>query len=276
MKTADVNETSLTKNSPLPLPKPFREISTAKTAGPGRWLDVSGLELSTPQEKRAHQLFCLHNPDRYPIDDLRGVKLADAYFGQYADQLSPPQRREYGVHLLKQARNLHEPVSALTRTYGSSKLAAPENISLAWKMREEFVPPEMQGVFSKLASRPVGGLPVDDYACLMYAFDKQANLQRLYGHHSVYDPWRTVLAEEAEKETTFSENIGVDTIVEDDVLYLAHNEVGRAALRKLVTPEKFVAYLNDPLGTFKGLHVLERQLLGRTARSLRCGGPLVR
>lgn len=273
MKTADVNESPLIKNSPLPLAKPFREISTSKTA---RWLDVSGMEVSAAQEKRAHRLFCLHNPDRYPIDDLRGVKLADDYFSRYADEFTPPQRREYGVHLLKQARALSEPVSPLTRTYGSSKLASQEDISLAWRMREEFVPSDLKGVFTKIASRPVGGLPADDYACLMYAFDKQANLQRLYGRHNVYDPWRTVLAEEAEKAPTFSENIGVDTIVEDDVLYLAHNDTGRAALRKLVTPERYVAYLNDPVGTFKGMQVLERQLIGRTARSLRCGGPLVR
>lgn len=271
MKTADVNDTPLTQKGPLPLPKPFKETSILKAAGLGVWLDVSEAKVSPALEKRAGRLFCLSNPDRYPIDDLKGVKLANVYFEQHYDRFDPLARREYATSLAKQASSMAEPVGPMTRLYSSNKLASDLDLSVGWKLRREFVKEADRKVLDKLASTPKGQVQADDYACLMHAFDKRASITHLYDRE-IYDPWRTVLAEE-EAPAYFTEVIGTDTIMQDDISHLARTPAGQHFLRKVFGSDFMVKFLNDPLGTYRSQGESVRQLIGRQGRTLRCGGP---
>lgn len=276
-KTADINDTPLT-SKPLPTQRraePFKEISTLKTATRlGSWIDVSQMKLASDTQKFAHQKFCLPSQSKYPIDDLRGIKLANAYFDRHYLDFDPPTRREYAHNLLKVASPIKEEVSPLVRVYGSDKLASDIDISASWRVRAQHIDNQHRPLLDKVASKSPRGLAPDDYACLMFAFDKVAGLPRLYDN-LIYDPWRTVLAEE-EVPSYFSEVIGVDTILQDDISHLASSEAGQTLVKRKFGHEFLRKFLNDPLGTYKGLSTTERQILGRSGRTLRCGGPIVR
>lgn len=267
-KTADVNDTSLTKLPQLGKP-PFKEIATLKTGSLGRWLDVSKLE-SGVVHKVASERFCLGRPSRYPIDGLDQIKRAGEYFEEHYRKFEAPVRREYAFNLMKRASEVMEPMPELVAHYGSTTYGQPGQVEMTWASRRSYTPETKLASLDLLRSAALHTrLDPDSFAAVVHAFDKTAGLVRHYDR-VLLDPWQSVLGV---KVASFQETIGVDHISEDDVLHMAHTPAGNAFMSRLFSKEVVEKFRKDPIGTFKGWTERERQMVGRKGRTLRSEKP---
>lgn len=268
-KTADVSGTALAPYQ-AKTKMPFKELASMKVASP--YVDVTHHDPSALMVERDAQRFCLHGPDRYPIDDYLQVKTAAAYFDEHGDKFDLPTRREYAANLYKVAHLMGVELPESVVRYGAPTYASSGHCKLAWEARKEFVTdPTKLAVLEKCASeRLETKLNPDEFACLLHAFDKLAGLERLYGKY-INDPWTSILGEV--KQAEFSEQIGIDTITETDLKHLAEKDPG--AVKKMFNDEIADGFRENPVTVYKGLPDEQRALLGRLARTVRSGGPRV-
>jgi len=263
-KKADVSATSI---QPLQRPvakPPFR----LDTTGTKKAMDLTNLQAPSPEPvKIADTHYALG--DRYPITHLPQVKMAAAYFEEHWKAFPPDDRREYALNLVKRAEELGalHLVGKKADLYGGELTEDPNHIKHAFSLREEFVrQEEHQEVFQKTASL-VYNLPSSAALRALHAIDKVAGLSRLYDRF-IPDPYASLLVPASEKRASnqFSEQVGIETILEMELEDLARR--GFESMRHYFKDDIVYAMRENPVKTFKSLSPDQKKLVVRLAKNI--------
>jgi hypothetical protein len=231
-------------------------------SGGRQWATVSSFESPPAQfEVKQAERFALPSAGKYPLDSYVQVKAAQAYYAEHHTRLAPDERREYCQNLVKRASELGLPCSDAVNTYGSSTYASDMVVQAALQRRANSAP-EAAEFLGKLAeARP--RLEPEEFCEILATFDKTAGLDEHYGplvpdpYVSTFGP--TKLAE----DDLFAEEVGGTAVTAAALREAATN---RRGVVKSVFGDPFCdKFFKDPVGTFRGLPLLQKKLLARIA-----------
>lgn len=223
-------------------------------------VDVSNATVpSNVQVKKASQ-YALGN--KYPLDSYEQVKKASSYFDEYKHHLSPVDRREYCLNLVKRASELDIPLSHEAYKYGSEGYAPLEEIKMALAMRKNVTQDVDQHSFLNELEEKIAELSPDNFCRVLEEFDKTAGLHHDYDGY-LMDPYYSTYG--VVKEAEYSEVIGNDMVNASMLEYFA--KWSYQLLSKTFGPEMADEFRKDPVGIFKSLPVDEKKVIMRMANN---------
>lgn len=247
-------------------------------------------------EKKAYR-YALPERGLYPLDSYAQVKAASAYFDAYVGRLSPEDRREYCVNMVKRANELSISVGSAARKYGASGFASDEEIKVAFDARRQALQNDQSALAllgevekcgrqrvwkdapqEKTASALVRALPGTEghapwvIAAALAEFDKAAGLDYLYDR-SIPDPYFSVFGEKTAEEATWGEVIGNEVVNAADLSRLALT--GHSTLKHTFSEEFSSEFRKDPVGIFKSLPLQQKKMVMRMAAQAAPGNEIV-
>lgn len=191
---------------------------------------------------------------RYPLDNLVQIKRASAYFDEFGCRMSPAQRREYCVNMVKAAGAIGIEVSDEALKYGAERYAPAEEMKLAMDVRKRaLVDEQSHQVLDRLFEKRATMHP-DLYCKTLELFDHKTGLNHYYDQY-VPDPYWSTYG--IEKRAEFLETIGNDSVTEQALRQMVepgHNR-GTAipALARTFGADFAEEFRKDPVGIFKSM-----------------------
>lgn len=226
-------------------------------------VDVTGKSPEKEHKEKKASRFALPSYGRYPLDTYGQVKQASAFFEEYGRRLTPVDRHEYCVNLVKRASELLIPVSDTVKKYGSEKYAEAHEFSAALETRRQLIGQDDAVLLDKIASAASTLMP-DDFASILSAFDQSRGLHHHYDSH-VMDPYYSTFGfqKRAEEDENWSDVIGNHVILGKELKTFALN--GWTRLAKQFGLDFAEEFRKDPIGIFNSMPAEQKVLIIRLA-----------
>ncbi len=231
-------------------------------------VDVTGSEAKVVVQEKKSSAFALR--DRYPLDNLKQVKRAAAYFDEQGVRMSPADRHEYCVNMTKRAGALGIPVSEEAQKYGSETYAPEEEIKVAMDVRRNLASgnEKLIGMLNGLMSKQAH-IPPEVFCETLGMIDTTFGLNHHYDRY-VPDPYWTTYG--LEKQAEFVETIGNETITGEQLQAFAkEKQDARGTLEKVFAMDLVDEFCKDPIGIFKSLPREQKLLIMRMASAVAGG-----
>lgn len=226
-------------------------------------VDVTGKSPEKEHKEKKASRFALPSYGRYPLDTYGQVKQASSFFEEYGRRLTPVDRHEYCVNLVKRASELLIPVSDTVKKYGSEKYAEAHEFSAALETRRQLIGQDDAVLLDKIASA-APTLEPEDFASILSAFDQSRGLQHHYDSN-VMDPYYSTFGfqKRAEDDENWSDVIGNHVILGKELKTFALN--GWTRLTKQFGLDFAEEFRKDPIGIFNSMPVEQKVLIIRLA-----------
>jgi hypothetical protein len=238
------------------------------------------------REKKA-SIFAIPSEEKYPLDSYEQVKTADAWFGQYANHLTPEKRREFATNFMKRAHELDVRTNNEDlQRYGSNTFASEAEIKAAFDMRRLEIAHndqalELLGAVEKVArtriwkdADSVIQLAPEQICSLVEEFDKVAAIN--YHYDTIPDPYYTVFGLEKNAagvkendDPAWSGQIANDYVTSEDLHRLAR--IGALSVKTTFGSDFQEEFLKDPVGMYQSLPRTQKKMLMRMANSTQPG-----
>jgi hypothetical protein len=249
--------------------------------------DVTNFEAPVRMREKKASIFALPSVEKYPLDSYDQVKTADAWFGQYANHLSPSQRREFAVNFMKRASDLdiHTANEDLKR-YGTNSLASEAEIKAAFDARRLEVAHNsdalaLLGQVEKVARtriwREAGTITQfspEQICDVIEEFDKVAGLNYRYDvipdpFYTVYGFDKTAAGKKDNNDPAWSDQIASAYVTSEDLHRLA--QIGAFAVKTTFGADFQEEFLKDPVGMYESLPRVQKKMLIHMANSTQPG-----
>jgi hypothetical protein len=249
--------------------------------------DVTNFEAPVRMHEKKASIFALPSEQKYPLETYAQVKTADAWFGRYANHMSPDKRREFASNFMKRAAelDLHTSNADLNR-YAADTMASEAEIKAAFDARRLEIAHNdhaltLLGAVEKVArtriwkeAGSVIQLAPEQICSLVAEFDKVAGIN--YHYDTVPDPFYTVygLAKSASgkkdnNDPAWSDQIGNDYVTSEDLHRLA--QIGAFSVKTTFGGELQEEFLKDPVGVYESLPRTQKRMLIHMANSTQPG-----
>ncbi len=229
-----------------------------KKASMDPYVDVTNLEVKGEVTVKKASIYALNG--QYPLDSYGQVKVASAYFEQYAREFQPEDRRTFCKALLKQAEALGIEVGDDVRHYGGEDFAPPDVLKVAHDSRTGLILDERQLVLLDALFEKAAELGPELFAETLAEFDKVAGLNYLYDK-DLADPYYSTFYKEAEQEYSYIE--GNDMVTEDALRALARST--RTTMLTQFSEDFVDEFCKDPVGIFKSMPRDQKKIIMRLA-----------
>lgn len=250
-------------------------------------VDVSNFAPPVRMREKKASVFAMPSVSKYPLDSYDQVKTADAWFGQYANHLTPSQRREFAMNFMKRASELDiRTNNEDLRRYGTSTLASEAEIKAAFDARRLEVAHNsdalaLLGQVEKVArtriwreADTVVELSPEQICDVIEEFDKVAGIN--YHYDSVPDPFYTVFGfdkaaagKKDNDDPAWSDQIANDYVTSEDLHRLA--QIGAFSVKTTFGADFQEEFLKDPVGMYQSLPRTQKKMLIRMANSTQPG-----
>jgi hypothetical protein len=232
-------------------------------------IDVTDSHASKSTTVKQASQFALESSRRYPLDNYLQVQNAVQYFGKYASQMSPSDRREYAINTEKRAQELSIQVPIHMSKCASATYGSLEDLEYGMISRFNMVQnrPEFVEVLGKIASA-VSSIDPNTYCELLQDFDKTASIDHLYGQE-VVDPFASTFGIKTAEDDNFSDVIGNLMVTARELRALASADF--ATMKKVFGEEFTKEYHEDPIGIYKSMPVDQKKVLIRMANECYVG-----
>lgn len=226
-----------------------------------RYVDVTGWEPETAMvQDHAPPTETLLG-DKYPVDGMDQVKMAEAYFIENWKQFHPRDRREYCVKLASRMTKLGMTIPEDVERYASPGYAADVNTHVG--SRRSLVSEEFHPALNTLLEKRAQVSP-DTFAEALAEFDNMSQVRWLWDAQ-VCDPWKSTFGPSLEKiaasEWTFAER-GI-RIHEGDLQELALN--GLSLVKKQFGHDVAQEFAKKPKTVFESLPMPNKLVMARLA-----------
>jgi len=235
-----------------------KEYLTQKKASMSPYVDVTNLEAKGEVTIKKASVYALNG--QYPLDSFGQVKVASAYFEQYAREFQPEDRRTFCKALLKQAEALGISVGDDVRHYGGEDFAAPDMLKVAHDSRIGLILDPGQRVLLTSLFEKAAELGPELFADTLAEFDKVAGLNYLYDK-DLADPYYSTFYKQAEQEYSYID--GNDMVTEDALRALARST--RTTMRTQFAEDFVDEFCKDPVGIFKSMPKDQKKIIMRLA-----------
>jgi len=213
-------------------------------------VDVTGKTAGALEVPQYTTRFALEG--RYPLETYAQVKQASAYFGDYSEQFSPEQRREYCTNLVRRAAELDIDLTPAIRKYGGAGYAPDDEIDMALNMRRNVLMDDTAKELLDKVAASRAEMPPLAFAEVLKEFDKVAGIDHLWDQH-IYDPFFSTYGtteKTAEEEySSFVDTIGNARITGDQLKDVAHLKCFKHVFGHDMCDE----FKKDPIGIYKSL-----------------------
>lgn len=222
-------------------------------------VSVAGKEPPGVLKLKEAEYYALPSCQMYPLDGADQVKMASGYFDEYSCRMTPGQRREFCVNMVKRASLLGVPVSPLATKYAAAGYAEQGEIAIALDGRRLVIQDDTAlGMLDKLAeARPL--MQPENFAVTLGEFDTVVGIAHLYGSH-VMDPYLSTFGE---KHASDSIIVGNDFMSVKQLKRLA--AVGHGTVCHRFGSDMANEFVKDPTGVFNSLPLDQKRILMRMA-----------
>ena len=155
---------------------------------------------------------------QYAFPTLSHVKLANIYFNEHHDKMPVEYRHKYACSLQRRAGELGETLKGKITKYASNAYNAHVDAHLI--SRKTLVNDKFAEALDKLASMKEKLQPIE-FANVLHAFDKKANLEKYYGGYLV-NPY----------EATFATQVNPKAIYKSASHSLSEDSLSKAVTEK--------------------------------------------
>jgi hypothetical protein len=250
-------------------------------------VDVTNFEAPVRMREKKASIYAMPSVKKYPLDSYEQVKLASGWFDQYANQLSPAQRREFAVNFMKRASDLDiQTNNEDLKRYGTNSLTSEAEIKAAFDARRLEVAHNsdalaLLGQVEKVArtriwreADTIVNLSPEQVCDVIEEFDKVAGIN--YHYDSIPDPFYTVFGfdktADGKKDNTspdWSDQIASDYVTSEDLHRLA--QIGAFSVKTTFGADFQEEFLKDPIGMYESLPRTQKKMLIRMANSTQPG-----
>lgn len=254
-KHAEASNTSLMPAQP-PADRKVKPTVTViqKVANMSPHVDVSTKEASVQYVEKKASLYALE--DRYPLDSYVQVKEATAYFEEYGMRLSPEQRHEYCMNLVKRANDLSIELPIDVRKYGSETYAPEAEIKVAFDIRRNvLLDPAEKLILAELEEKRAM-LDPELFCLTLSEFDKTAGLDHHYDSY-VPDPFYSTYGVKEAEEYIFVD--GNDRVNGYELELLGTTRF--SSLAATFGQDFAKEFQKDPVGIFKSMPVVQKKMI---------------
>lgn len=219
---------------------------------------VAGKEAPGALTLKSAEAYALPSISMYPLDGYDQVKAAAQYFDEWHGRLTPDQRREFSVNLVKRAHVLRIPVSDTIEKYAATTYAKTAELDAAIEARRNVLTDDtMLDVLDKVASQRPSISP-ETYSMLLNEFDKLAEIDHLYDRHI---PDHVASTFGVQKTAADSIIVGNDYMTVPQLKRLA--KVGLSTIKFRFGHELADEFAKDPVGVFNSLPLDQKKAMMR-------------
>jgi hypothetical protein len=249
--------------------------------------DVTNFEAPVRMHEKKGSVFAIPSEEKYPLDTYEEVKTANAWFGRYANHLTPDKRREFATNFMKRASELDIRTDNYDlQRYGSNTMASEAEVKAAFDARRLEVAHndaalELLGAVEKVArtriwrdADTVVELSPEQICGVVEEFDKVAGLN--YRYDVIPDPYYTVFGLEKSaagkkdnSDPAWSDQIANDYVTSEDLHRLA--QIGAFSVKTTFGGDFQEEFLKDPVGMYESLPRIQKKMLIRMANSTQPG-----
>lgn len=237
-----------------------------------RWQDcgdLSSMEAPAMRKAARYEHFALPHEKRYPIDTEAQIKQAAAYFDDYYTEMALLDRRIYARSVADRADDLGTKVAGAILEYAGQGYG--DFIGSELVARERGFEGTGHDAAYALLREKIAEIPPTLMAELLFEADKISGAQNSYGRPGTgfRDPYASVYAKTAAKETEYSWKSGTDYVSGQALHDLARK--GPEVFSSSFGVDFGRGFVKDPVGIFSSLPEPEKIVIARMASSADSG-----